>query len=394
MTNSERTNARYDFGELPIWKGVQSRPGYQAAGFALKLHPSGHATQASPQTQSLMHEAYAKAEYTFITNPPGASPWANRIGDAYFKRFDQMRPVFNNSRVVEIGAGSAYIAKHALQAYDIDSYTIVDPAVRESSDDPRLTVLQDYFHPETFPAESFDWALSFNCLEHVPDALSFLHTVQAALKPMGMLFFVFPDIEEQFARGDVGALLHEHISYFTRDSAERLFVQAGFSVEMIDSRADELTVLARKCAVQATPGRVDMAHAIGGTDLLPASFDHMTRNVATYREKIRADLHSGRKVAFQGANNGLNNFLFMTGLGDSTNLAIFDGDQSKAGRFLGCSPHFIRHSEDPFYKDMDSVYVTASTFFPEIRKFLVAQHGIADSAIQSVFGTPSRSSSI
>ena len=384
----------FDFGDLPIWKGVQSQPGFEATTFALKLHPSGHAAQAAPDTQSLMHEAYGKPEYTFITNPPGASAWANRIGDAYFKRFDQLRPVFRGARVVEIGAGSAYIAKHVLQAYDVSSYTIVDPAMRESSDDPRLTVLHDYFLPETFPVESFDWALSFNCLEHVPDALSFLATVQASLKPGGMLFFVFPDIEEQFVRGDVGALLHEHISYFTKASAARLFAQAGFSVEMIDSRADELTVLARKGAVEAAPGRGDMAHTIGGADLLPASFDLMKQNVATYREKIRADLQSGRKVAFHGANNGLNNFLFMTGLGDSANVAIFDGDQSKAGRYLGCSPHVIRHSEDPSYKDMDSVYVTASTFFPEIRKFLLQQHGVADSAIRSVFGMPSRSSSI
>ncbi len=345
--------------------------------------------QSSPaDVQALVYDAYGRSDYSFITSPPGTSVWADRIGDAYLKRVAALATRLAGASVVEIGAGTSYIAEKALQTYDIADYTIVDPAIRASGRDERLRVLNEYFDPNVHGRDRFDWALSFNCLEHVPDALKFLKDVRASLRAGGGLFFVFPDIEEQFLRGDVGALLHEHISYFTRESVSSLFRRAGFSVEVIESCADELTVLAMKT------GEADESEFQASTEFLSASFDRMKDNAATYADRIQTDLRSGMRVAFHGANNSLNNFLFMTSLGDWEGLMIFDGDQSKEGRFLPCSRHAIRHAADHSYRDADRVYVSASTFFQEIRNFLITQHEISDSAILSIFGAPSRASLI
>ena len=39
----------------------------------------------------------------------------------------------------------------------------------------------------------------------------------------GLALFIFPSIEEQFRRGDIGALLHEHINYFDQKSSRISF---------------------------------------------------------------------------------------------------------------------------------------------------------------------------
>ena len=50
---------------------------------------------------------------------------------------------------------------------------------------------------------------------------------------------------------------------------------------------------------------------------------------------------------FHGATNGLNNFLHLARLADTPNIVVFDGDESKAGRFLPACPNPIRAVDDP-----------------------------------------------
>ena len=110
---------------------------------------------------------------------------------------------------------------------------------------------------------SFDLVLAFNCLEHVPDPAAFLRAIGARLLPEGKVVFIFPDCEKQLRRGDLNALVHEHISYFTEASAREIMLESGFTIDALESRHDTLFVALSKAskphtAPMAESGRMMM----------------------------------------------------------------------------------------------------------------------------------------
>jgi hypothetical protein len=106
--------------------------------------------------------------------------------------------------------------------------------------------------------------------------------------------------------------------------------------------------------------------------LAEASF---ARTINSLGRRITQQIEAGRSIAFHGANPGLANFLYATGLNDRP-AAIFDADESKAGRFLpGCSTP-IRHSNDPTYGAADCIWIAALGYADEIVAHAVSRRGV------------------
>lgn len=363
-----------NFDRLPLWQGVFDKPGNQRFyPFRIGMHELGFICQKSgADVQNKIVEAYGASDYSMPTKPPGASRWANWLGDMYISFIEEHVPSMSGKKMMEIGAGSFYLADHFLRDGGAAEYVIVDPSLKAESKDSRITVIRDYFGNRlALPGRDPDAIISLNCLEHVSDPFEFLVKANSALSAEGgRLVLVFPDIETQFRTGDYNALCFEHLNYFSEASANRLMKRAGFSVVAFKKELDTLFfVLARS-------GQPDMSPVTESDDnLLRVAAKNYKDGLRTIVSVIRDAQQSGKSVAIHGACNGMNTLFALGGL-SSDHILIFDGDETKTGKFIPSCDLPILHASSDRYKEADLVIVAAVTFIEQIRSFLESHHGI------------------
>ncbi|MBF0560390.1 MAG: class I SAM-dependent methyltransferase [Nitrospirae bacterium] len=373
------------FRGLPYWKGVQSQPGIEERiDLCLGWDDRGFIRQTTPENVlNEVLDAYSKKEYSFITAPPGLSTWANRLGEeklAFIKKACHGR---RNKVYLEIGAGSLYIAKRIIQDAEAAKYIVVDPAISDESEDARIHIIKDYFSELIAIEEDVDIMIALNCLEHVSDPVDFLMQARSLLlKSKGRLLLSVPDVERMFSVGDVNAVLHEHISYFTENTLLSLLQRCGFNTLLCEKEADSLKVVAEPDDTTT----IDVGVAgLQADECFTKATNAFSKGLCNLKHYLDPYALSGVPVAFHGANNGLNNALALAAASENANFWVFDSDESKCGRYLPALRNPIRHSLDPFYKSMDAVFVSATAFFSEIRDFLVSSHGIKEPLIKPLY---------
>jgi hypothetical protein len=86
---------------------------------------------------------------------------------------------------------------------------------------------------------------------------------------------------------------------------------------------------------------------------------------------INQAIDAGETVSFHGATNGLNSLLFVLGLAGLDEFQIFDSDDIKTGLYLPAVHVPVRHSSDPNYREVNKVFVAATSSFEPIRDFLM-----------------------
>ncbi len=136
----------------------------------------------------------------------------------------------SGSRVLDLGAGDGRLAKALADAGH--HVTAVEPfrGVRES---PRLTVLREDVDDLDLPEHSFDAAVLWHVLEHLPEPLATLEHARRWLVPGGRLLVGVPNLASLQARIGGGSWFHldpqRHLVHFTPGGLLALLARAGFT---------------------------------------------------------------------------------------------------------------------------------------------------------------------
>jgi SAM-dependent methyltransferase len=360
------------FGPIPFWQGVQTHPSVR------KTYPlSLRAESGKPIRQvsdvavidAVLH-AYESDAYAFITPPPGASAWANSLGDSSIAAVIEAVGTGKPRTILEIGAGSGYVARELIDRYQPQRYVIVDPTIHEAIEN--VEVIREYFPCPKIGKERFDLILAFNCLEHVPDPVAFLGHIRSQLMPEGKVVLIFPECERQLRNGDLNVLIHEHLSYFTDGSARQIIAESGFTIEALEARSDTLFAFMSK---SDSPSR--LFPDSDSVELISQSAVAFKTALADTADSIRRHLDIGLNVGFHGATNGLNIFLHLSGLGDHTGIRIYDGDDSKHGLFLPACTAPIMSPANRSYKENGLLVISAMSYFDPIARFAFQEHGLS-----------------
>lgn len=354
------------FDSMPLWEGLQRTAGVRRSfSFELTAKDGGPISQVtSQQVINEVVNAYQSDEYKFITPPPGASAWANSLGERSIKAVKDAVGKECPNNVLEIGGGSTWVARRLRKLFKTKSYLLIDPTVRDSAEG--VEVIRDYFPNAQLTERNFDLVLGFSVLEHVPDPLNFLCNIREHLVEGGKVVLTYPDCENQLRRGDLNVLLHEHLSYFTEMSSRWLAAVAGFNVIALHSQNDLFTLV-----LEARSGDSDVRPPMNESGLLLHSatmFENLLTNKAN---KIRQSLEDGQQVAFHGATQGLNTFFSITGLGNYPRIHIYDGDASKEGLFLPACATPIRSLRDESYAGNSLLVISAMSFYQQIKQYAV-----------------------
>lgn len=364
-------------GNLPVWRGAQRGPEMQVAPFAFERDKYGQIRLMGSIMLTEVVEAYGHDDYQFITSPPGSSDWGIRLAHQSLDGMRKLCGDISGIDVLELGGGTLYSARHMVEAMGAASVTLIDPAARQQPAGSRISVQRTYFTEDTPVERRYKLIVSFNTLEHIPDALSFLRAARLHLADEGLIYLKMPECEHSLQTGDLGLCVHEHLSYFTLDSLDHLLRRAGFVRVGDASYRGALQITARKDEPQ--PNAVCASTA----DLLP----QFNAKVRAHVERLQmfGRHHRGQPIAFVGASVGLSNILYLSEITSSMTVEVYDGDALKTGRYLPGVQSPIRLTEDERLDKHDHVFITPVNFFEEIVATLRQRPSLARASLQPVF---------
>lgn len=365
-----------DLHELPVWRGAQETPTFRCASFSLTFEEAtGLVRLLSPEIEAHTVAGYGKKGYRFPTSPPGSSAWGNALAEKSLQGLVETVSDLDGLDVMEIGGGTLYCARQMLERMGARTVTLVDPSTKDIPDDARLQVRREYFTDDTAVERRPSFIVSFNTLEHVPDPEGFLRAARRHLSDNGRLFIKVPDCGRSLRSGDLGICAHEHLTYFTNTSLDRLLRATGFKRIGDANYQGALQILAVKApSVRTAPE--------------PEPLSGFKRAADAHVERIRAfaETHRGGRAAFIGASVGLSNLLYVTRPNENLDIDIYDSDELKTGKFLPGAQVPIQSTMDWRLETHDTVFVTPMNFFEEIRAGLMRRPGLAGARILNVFG--------
>lgn len=366
---------------LPLWQGQRKeRSEVNPLPLVLQIRPDGFIGRVEEDGESRVVEGYSGADYGFITPPPGASDWGTAIGERKLRALRAFAGTMEGLSVLEIGGGNLYFAQVLSREERVSRYVAADPTLRIWPEGTIAETHRTYYPCPALEGQSFDLVIANSCLEHIPDPKQFLLSIRNALTEKGRAFLTFPDVSRQFADGDLGAVLHEHFVYLDEPSARSLFSQCGLEVKRWQSESDLASCLVTRAELMGNSANVDIAAAEA---LFASACEGYCARLPRAAASLQRALSAGERVAFYGANNGLNNFIYASGLG--AELPILDGDEGKRGLFLPAASNAIQWVADADPSKFDRIFISAGSFQPAIADTLTSKYGVSDDRIEGLF---------
>ncbi len=229
------TRVLWDMGTLPFHMGPLPEP--RVDGFPERMRfrvgyedGLGLFTQVYDEdVMEALHAVYARGSQLGI--PMGDQG----LGKAYADDFegvirDWQGEGLADSDVLEIGCGSGHLLA-ALAAAGARPFGVEpDPRCAEAMRSRGIGVATcelDEFEPD----RTFDTVLHYCVWEHAPDPVDFLARQRSLLKPGGRIIAAVPDCTEALAAGDISIFIHQHWSYFSIESLNRVADAAGLRVD-------------------------------------------------------------------------------------------------------------------------------------------------------------------
>ncbi|NWJ41149.1 MAG: methyltransferase domain-containing protein [Geothrix sp.] len=142
-----------------------------------------------------------------------------------------------NCAIVEVGCGKGGFLRKLVEFADANNTgTGFDPSYvgEATSSDGRLTFRQCYYDDACTEIPA-DVVVCRHVIEHVPDPMSLLRSVRAALSrsPRARVFFETPCVDWILRNQVVWDFFYEHCSLFTASSLGVAFERAGFAVDRV-----------------------------------------------------------------------------------------------------------------------------------------------------------------
>jgi SAM-dependent methyltransferase len=202
------------------------------------------------QLQEFVSPAEIFSEYAYFSS--FSTSWvehARRYCDTMIGRFG----LGSGSRVMEIASNDGYLLQHFVArgvpvlgiepAANVARAAItkgVPSLVRFFGRQAAAEIAAEHGRP--------DLLLGNNVLAHVPDINDFVAGMKTLLAPHGVITMEFPHLARLMAENQFDTIYHEHFSYLSFATAERIFAHHGitlFDVEELPTHGGSLRIYGR-----------------------------------------------------------------------------------------------------------------------------------------------------
>lgn len=278
-----------------------------------------------------------------------------------------------DSQVVEIASNDGYLLQYFVQkkipVLGVEPAGNVASAAREKG----VQTLEAFFGEDTATTlrnegKSADLLLGNNVLAHVPDLNDFVAGLKILLKPRGVITMEFPHLLQLMQKNQFDTIYHEHFSYFSFATAEKVFAAHDltlFDVDELSTHGGSLRVYARHAQEETQPV-ADTVNALrtqetqAGLDRLEGYLGFAEQVRETKRQLLEFLIgakRDGKRIVGYGAPAKGNTLLNYCGI--RTDFIDYTVDRSphKQGVYLPGTHIPVRHPDEIARTQPDYIFI-------------------------------------
>jgi SAM-dependent methyltransferase len=191
--------------------------------------------------------ALFSADYAYYSST--SAGWLAHAA-SYVKKIMRQLQLTRDSLVIEVASNDGYLLKNFVAA-GIPCLGIEPTAgTAAAAEKLGIPVLREFFGERlarqlAVDGQQADLIAGNNVYGHVPDINDFTRGLKSALKPGGTITLEFPHVMRLLEHTQFDTVYHEHFSYLSLYSADRLFKAAGlriFDVEELPTHGGSLRI--------------------------------------------------------------------------------------------------------------------------------------------------------
>ena len=224
-----------------------------------------------------------------------------------------------------------------------------------------------------------DLVVGNNVLAQVPDLNDFVGGIGLLLKPQGVATLEFPHLVRLMAQNQYDTIYHEHFSYFSLITVEKIFSAHGltlFDVEELPTHGGSLRVYARHAADVSQPvservsglRRRELEGGLGRMQTYASFGEAVKESKRNLLEFLIQAKRAGKRVAGYGAPGKGNTLLNYCGIRTDFVDYTVDRNPYKQGKFLPGTHIPIFSPEKISETKPDYVFIMPWNFKEEIVK--------------------------
>ncbi len=286
------------------------------------------------------------ADYAYFSST--STGWLTHA-KTYAETMTRQLQLAADSLVIEVASNDGYLLKNFVAA-GIPCLGIEPTASTATvAEGFGIPVLREFFGEKLGKAladagKQADLVVGNNVYAHVPDINDFTRGLKAVLKPGGTITLEFPHLMRLIEHTQFDTIYHEHFSYLSLYTVERIFKAAGlriWNVEELPTHGGSLRVYGchGEVARQASPA-VSAMLAVEERRGLQTRIAY--QHVQAKAERIKDDLlaflieqkRAGKKVAAYGAAAKGNTLLNYAGVRPDLLPFVCDAAVAKQGKFM------------------------------------------------------------
>ena len=292
-------------------------------------------------------ETFFSESYAYFSS--FSTSWLNHAR-SYVETMSERFSLGSNSRVIEVAANDGYLLQYVkakgIPCLGVEPTTSTAEAARAKG----IEIVEDFFGvalAEDLVAKGWqaDLTAANNVLAHVPDINDFVCGFARLLKPEGVATFEFPHLLNMIRENQFDTAYHEHYSYLSLISVERIFAANGlrlFDVETTPWHGGSLRVFACRADATTRPVQASVASMRATEEKAGMRDRAFYEGFQASAERVRNDFveylihcrRKGLKVAAYGAAAKGNTLLNYGGVKPDLIAFVVDKNPAKQGQFL------------------------------------------------------------
>lgn len=268
---------------------------------------------------------------------------------SYAEKMTGQLKLTKDSLVIEVASNDGYLLKNFVAA-GIPCLGIEPTAsTAAAAEKLGIPVLREFFGEQlgkrlATTGKQADLIAGNNVYAHVPDINDFTRGLQAALKPGGTITLEFPHLMRLIEHTQFDTVYHEHFSYLSLYTVDRIFKAAGlrvWNIEELPTHGGSLRIYGchAEDARQTSPAVSAMLaeEAQRGLQTL-ATYQYFQAKADRVKDDLLAFLieqkRAGRRVAAYGAAAKGNTLLNYAGVKPDLLPFVCDAASAKQGKFM------------------------------------------------------------
>jgi SAM-dependent methyltransferase len=255
-----------------------------------------------------------------------------------------------SSSVVELASNDGYLLQYFVER-GIPALGIEPAAnVAKAAEERGVDTLVDFFGAElarglASRGKSADLILGNNVLAQVPDLNSFVEGMKILLAPNGVVTIEFPHLLRLMEQNQFDTIYHEHFSYFSFSTTERIFAAHGlilFDVEELPTHGGSLRIYGRHADDDSKPiarraielREREAAAGLGRLDTYRQFREQVEATKRDLLEFLIAKRREGKSIVGYGAPGKGNTLLNYCGIRTDFLAYTVDRNPYKQGTYL------------------------------------------------------------